>query len=132
MHSARNPQPQASERGPSCRRVLPAQFTYFQHAGGRPLSHPAVEITYGLERILMSLQAPASPPLLPWPLPCLALGWIMPGVRVCVLRWFAGEELGLKVMFFCRTIRFTHRPPQQRPAVLHAPPLLATAWDGCI
>ena len=32
------------------------QFTYFQQAGGRPLSIPAVEITYGLERILMSLQ----------------------------------------------------------------------------
>lgn len=32
------------------------QFTYFQQAGGRPLSHPAIEITYGLERILMALQ----------------------------------------------------------------------------
>ena len=32
------------------------QFTYFQQAGGRPLAVPAVEITYGLERILMSLQ----------------------------------------------------------------------------
>lgn len=32
------------------------QFTYFQQAGGRSLSVPAVEITYGLERILMSLQ----------------------------------------------------------------------------
>ena len=36
-----------------CARV---QFTYFQQAGGRPLAVPAVEITYGLERILMSLQ----------------------------------------------------------------------------
>ena len=32
------------------------QFTYFQQAGGRPLTHPAIEITYGLERILMALQ----------------------------------------------------------------------------
>ncbi|KXZ51509.1 hypothetical protein GPECTOR_12g472 [Gonium pectorale] len=32
------------------------QFTYFQQAGGRPLDAPAVEITYGLERIMMSLQ----------------------------------------------------------------------------
>ena len=32
------------------------QFTYFQQAGGRALDAPAVEITYGLERILMSLQ----------------------------------------------------------------------------
>ena len=32
------------------------QFTYFQQAGGQPLAHPAVEITYGLERILMALQ----------------------------------------------------------------------------
>lgn len=35
------------------------QFTYFQQAGGRPLSVPAVEITYGLERILMALQVRA-------------------------------------------------------------------------
>ncbi len=32
------------------------QFTYFQQAGGTPLPHPAIEITYGLERILMALQ----------------------------------------------------------------------------
>ncbi|KAG7672971.1 putative Glycine--tRNA ligase, chloroplastic/mitochondrial 2 [Nannochloris sp. 'desiccata'] len=32
------------------------QFTYFQQAGGKPLEIPAVEITYGLERIIMSLQ----------------------------------------------------------------------------
>eukprot|EP00798_Chlamydomonas_sp_ICE-L_P030664 gene30663-35681_t len=32
------------------------QFTYFQQAGGKTLDAPAVEITYGLERILMSLQ----------------------------------------------------------------------------
>ncbi|EFJ48902.1 hypothetical protein VOLCADRAFT_59982 [Volvox carteri f. nagariensis] len=32
------------------------QFTYFQQAGGRALDAPAVEITYGLERIMMSLQ----------------------------------------------------------------------------
>lgn len=32
------------------------QFTYFQQAGGRVLEAPAVEITYGLERIMMSLQ----------------------------------------------------------------------------
>ncbi|KAF8057144.1 EDD1 [Scenedesmus sp. PABB004] len=32
------------------------QFTYFQQAGGKALDAPAVEITYGLERILMSLQ----------------------------------------------------------------------------
>lgn len=32
------------------------QFTYFQQAGGKPLDAPAVEITYGMERILMSLQ----------------------------------------------------------------------------
>lgn len=32
------------------------QFTYFQQAGGKVLDAPAVEITYGLERILMSLQ----------------------------------------------------------------------------
>jgi len=32
------------------------QFTYFQQAGGLPLDPPAVEITYGLERITMFLQ----------------------------------------------------------------------------
>lgn len=32
------------------------QFTYFQQAGGIPLSPVSVEITYGLERILMLLQ----------------------------------------------------------------------------
>ncbi|KDD76523.1 glycyl-tRNA synthetase (alpha subunit), partial [Helicosporidium sp. ATCC 50920] len=32
------------------------QFTYFQQAGGLVLPVPAVEITYGLERIVMSLQ----------------------------------------------------------------------------
>ncbi|KAF6257872.1 glycyl-tRNA synthetase beta subunit-domain-containing protein, partial [Scenedesmus sp. NREL 46B-D3] len=32
------------------------QFTYFQQAGGKVLAVPAVEITYGLERILMALQ----------------------------------------------------------------------------
>lgn len=32
------------------------QFTYFQQAGGVPLDSVAVEITYGLERIIMSLQ----------------------------------------------------------------------------
>lgn len=32
------------------------QFTYFQQAGGIPLPHPAIEVTYGLERILMALQ----------------------------------------------------------------------------
>ena len=37
------------------------QFTYFQQAGGQPLSHPAIEITYGLERILMALQVRCSP-----------------------------------------------------------------------
>ncbi|GBF89751.1 hypothetical protein Rsub_02921 [Raphidocelis subcapitata] len=32
------------------------QFTYFQQAGGKVLDVPAVEITYGLERILMARQ----------------------------------------------------------------------------
>ena len=32
------------------------QFTYFQQAGSLPLRPVAVEITYGLERILMALQ----------------------------------------------------------------------------
>mmetsp|Transcript_20995 Transcript_20995/g.46001 ORF Transcript_20995/g.46001 Transcript_20995/m.46001 type:complete len:1090 (-) Transcript_20995:488-3757(-) len=32
------------------------QFTYFQQAGGKTLDAPAVEITYGMERILMALQ----------------------------------------------------------------------------
>ncbi|MEA4812414.1 MAG: glycine--tRNA ligase subunit beta [Anaerolineaceae bacterium] len=32
------------------------QFTYFQQSGGIPLEVPAVEITYGLERIAMTLQ----------------------------------------------------------------------------
>ncbi|MDX3235933.1 glycine--tRNA ligase [Streptomyces sp. ME03-5709C] len=32
------------------------QFTYFQQAGGVVLETPAVEITYGMERILMALQ----------------------------------------------------------------------------
>ncbi|WP_045879001.1 glycine--tRNA ligase [Pseudofrankia sp. DC12] len=32
------------------------QFTYFQQAGGQPLDPPSVEITYGMERILMALQ----------------------------------------------------------------------------
>src|ERR1700759_741552 len=32
------------------------QFTYFQQAGGQALDPVSVEITYGLERILMSLQ----------------------------------------------------------------------------
>ena len=32
------------------------QYTYFQQAAGRALPVPAVEITYGLERILAALQ----------------------------------------------------------------------------
>ncbi len=32
------------------------QFTYFQQSGGMTLEPPAVEITYGMERILMALQ----------------------------------------------------------------------------
>src|SRR5262245_31128422 len=32
------------------------QFTYFQQAGGLTLDPPSVEITYGMERILMALQ----------------------------------------------------------------------------
>lgn len=32
------------------------QFTYFQQAGAQALDVPAVEITYGLERIMMALQ----------------------------------------------------------------------------
>ena len=32
------------------------QFTYFQQAGGLPLDPVAVELTYGLERIVMFLQ----------------------------------------------------------------------------
>ncbi len=32
------------------------QFTYFQQIGGVPLEKPAIEITYGLERIAMYLQ----------------------------------------------------------------------------
>ncbi len=32
------------------------QFTYFQQAGGQALESPAVEITYGLERIAIALQ----------------------------------------------------------------------------
>ncbi|KIZ07293.1 glycyl-tRNA synthetase alpha chain [Monoraphidium neglectum] len=32
------------------------QFTYFQQAGGKVLDAPAVEITYGMERILMARQ----------------------------------------------------------------------------
>jgi glycyl-tRNA synthetase len=32
------------------------QFTYFQQAGGIPLSPVSVEITYGIERIMMALQ----------------------------------------------------------------------------
>ncbi len=36
------------------------QFTYFQQAGGITLDVPAVEITYGLERIVMYLQAQRS------------------------------------------------------------------------
>jgi glycyl-tRNA synthetase len=35
------------------------QFTYFQQAGGKPLDAPAVEITYGLERLLMARQGVA-------------------------------------------------------------------------
>ena len=37
------------------------QYTYFQQAGGQALPVPAVEITYGLERILTALQARAAP-----------------------------------------------------------------------
>lgn len=33
------------------------QFTYFQQAGGMPLDSVAVEVTYGLERIIMALQS---------------------------------------------------------------------------
>ena len=35
------------------------QFTYFQQAAGQALPVPAVEITYGLERILATLQGVA-------------------------------------------------------------------------
>ena len=38
------------------------QFTYFQQSGGQPCRPVAVEITYGLERILMALQVSNRPP----------------------------------------------------------------------
>ena len=40
------------------------QYTYFQQAAGQALPAPAVEITYGLERILAALQVH---PLGPYP-----------------------------------------------------------------
>ncbi len=42
------------------------QFTYFQQAGGLDLDPPAVEITYGLERIAMYLQGVESVWALQW------------------------------------------------------------------
>ena len=42
------------------------QFTYFQQAGGIVLDVPAVEITYGLERIAMSLQKVRDFKLIRW------------------------------------------------------------------
>ena len=51
-----------------------AQFTYFQQAGGRPLGVPAVEITYGLERILMALQVCSFDSVLPC-INFLVLAW---------------------------------------------------------
>ncbi len=42
------------------------QFTYFQQAGGLDLNPPAVEITYGLERIAMYLQGVESVWALQW------------------------------------------------------------------
>jgi hypothetical protein len=51
------------------------QFTYFQQAGGKVLEVPAVEITYGLERILMALQVG-------WLVGCWG-GWLIGDLR-CV------------------------------------------------
>ncbi len=42
------------------------QYTYFQQAGGRTLDPVAVEITYGLERILLALQGVETFPDLQW------------------------------------------------------------------
>jgi glycyl-tRNA synthetase len=42
------------------------QFTYFQQVGGQPLDPVAVEITYGLDRILIALQNAASVWEVPW------------------------------------------------------------------
>jgi len=42
------------------------QFTYFQQAGGLPLDSVAVEITYGLERILMALRGARHFADIPW------------------------------------------------------------------
>ncbi|NIR60006.1 MAG: glycine--tRNA ligase subunit alpha, partial [Gammaproteobacteria bacterium] len=36
------------------------QFTYFQQAGGQTLDPVSVEITYGLERIVLALQGVSS------------------------------------------------------------------------
>ena len=46
------------------------QFTYFQQAGGKTLEVPSVEITYGMERILMALQVGAQADRSGW-----AAGW---------------------------------------------------------
>ncbi len=42
------------------------QFTYFQQAGGQELDPVAVEITYGLERIVMVLQGVSTFPEIKW------------------------------------------------------------------
>jgi glycyl-tRNA synthetase len=42
------------------------QFTYFQQAGGLPLESVAVEMTYGLERILMALRGARHFAEIPW------------------------------------------------------------------
>jgi glycyl-tRNA synthetase len=42
------------------------QFTYFQQAGGQNLRAPAVEITYGLERIVMGLRGIRDFKQIPW------------------------------------------------------------------
>jgi Glycyl-tRNA synthetase alpha subunit len=55
---------------PACTGQEVTQYTYFQQAGGTSLVVPAVEITYGLERILMTLQV-GPPQLIPLLTICL-------------------------------------------------------------
>lgn len=76
------------------------QYTYFQQAGGRALDPVSVEITYGLERILLALQGVDSFLDLQWD-ERLTYGEIMlrPEVEYCTYNFETAEVERLRGMF---------------------------------
>jgi glycyl-tRNA synthetase len=99
------------------------QFTYFQQAGGLPLDPVAVELTYGLERIVMFLQDKRSVWDIDWG-GGRTYGdmYKTPEVEYCVYDF---EEADVERM----TELYRHYEAEARACLSHEPPLVIPAHD---